>query len=524
MNRFQTYAIAAVAAAALVLLTAVHLDSQGAYYDELHQAPAAFHYIGSHPVMFTWPHHGIPLLNMTYSAAIKSTIYGAYLRFVDPLFSITSWRLLGIAFVAAGLFCFFMIAGASLRFQSAVLFGLLLLSDISVLVTTRHDWGPTALALALRLVFIGLWLSLALDATTDKSQRWKFALVGLVVGLSILEKLSSIVLIAPLGILLLTKRTRDKKGWRWAIAGLMLGTLPLVIGNIATYGKGHGFISLSEATTDKGDLGTFAYIYDYLSIGQGQLPRALVFGDVPNAWFGWSEAAALTALLIIICAAAMRGRESSSSLRLAGAFVATYAALAIAFPLIPHPTFVHHWIVATPFQYAAIALALPALKDNKNTRRLFVAIAVFLIVMRIPNLITVEQSFASGKASDRYDGAYNKLMRLAATRSKDALFISSDWGSATQIYCGSNGQDDFVYEPFWNADSAQTVRDITSQTHKRVLYVVTTGIGAQFAASSAATIDALTQSRTWQSSPVEPEFANTGPIQIRKFVRSVEGN
>ena len=512
-----------MAAAAVVLLTAVHLDSQGAYYDELHQAPAAFHYIGSHPAMFTWPHHGIPLLNMTYSAAIKSTIYGAYLRFVDPHFSITSWRLLGIAFVAAGLLCFFMIAGASLRFQSAALFGLLVLSDISVLVTTRHDWGPTALALALRLVFIGLWLSLALGAT-GKSQRWKFALVGLVAALSILEKVSSIVLIAPLGILLITTRNRDKTGWRWATGGLMLGTLPLLVGNIVTYGMGRGFISLSEATTDRGDMGTLAYIYDYLSIGQGQLPRALVFGDVPNTWFGWSEAAALTALLIIICVAAIRRGESAASLRIAGALVATYAALAVAFPLIPHPTFVHHWIIATPFQYAAIALALPALKDNKNTRRLFIAVVVFLMVMRIPNLITVEQAFASGKASDRYDAAYNTLMRLAAARSKDALFISSDWGSATQIYCGSNGQDDFVYEPFWNADSAQPVRDITSQTHKRILYVVTTGIGAQFAASSAATIDELTQSRTWQSSPVEPEFANTGPIQIRKFVRRVGDN
>jgi hypothetical protein len=364
-------------------------------------------------------------------------------------------------------------------------------------------------------------LSLALN-TSGESQSLKFALVGLVAGLSILEKLSSIVLIAPLGILLITTRTRDKKAWRWAAAGLMLGTLPLLAANIATYGMGRGFISLSEATTDRGDVGTFDYIYDYLSIGQGQLPRAHVFGDVPNPWFGWIEAVALFSLLLIICIAAMGRRESSASLQLAGALVATYGALAVAFPLIPHPTFVHHWIIATPFQYAAIALALPALKNYKNAYKLFVAVVVFMIVVRIPNLITIEKSFASGKASDRYDAAYNKLMRLAATQSKDALFISSDWGSATQIYCGSNGQDDFVYEPFWNTDSAQTVRDITSQTKKRVLYVVTTGIGPQFTASSAATIDALTQSRTWESSPVEPEFANLGPIGIRKFVRSVE--
>jgi hypothetical protein len=215
-------------------------------------------------------------------------------------------------------------------------------------------------------------------------------------------------------------------------------------------------------------------------------------------------------LLVIIC---------SAGARLSGALVATYGALAVAFPLIPHPTFVHHWIIATPFQYVAIAVALPALRNHKNTYKLFVAVLLFLVVMRIPSLIDVEKSFASGKASERYDPAYNRLMQLAAMRSKDALFISSDWGSAAQIYCGSNGQDDFVYESFWNDDSAKAVRDIANQTPKRVLYVVTTGIGPQFAAASAATIDALTQSEVWRITPVEAEFANLGPIQIRKFVK-----
>jgi len=384
-------------------------------------------------------------------------------------------------------------------------------TDVSVLITTRHDWGPTALALALRLLFIGLWLSFA----AGESQCWKFALVGLVAGISILEKLSSIVLIAPLGILLITTRGRDKNAWLWAIAGLMLGTLPLAIGNIATYAMGHGFISISEATTEAGNLSAFDYIYDYLSLGQGQLPRSHVFGDMPNAWFGWSEAIGLFALLVIIVVAGTR---------LSAALVATYAALAVAFPLIPHPTFVHHWIIATPFQYAAIVIALPALRNHKTTYKLFAAVLFCLIVMRIPSLIDVEKSFAAGKASERYDPAYNRLMQLAATRSKDALFISSDWGSATQIYCGSNGQDDFVYESFWNNDSAKAVLDITTQTPKRVLYAVTTGIGPQYATASAATIDALMQSGIWRIAPVEAEFANLGPIQIRKFVRVVDRN
>src|SRR4051794_21579117 len=61
-----------------ILLTSHHLDSQGLYYDELHQATAAFTYLGKHPTMFNYEFHGISVLNMSYSGAIKSNIYGLY--------------------------------------------------------------------------------------------------------------------------------------------------------------------------------------------------------------------------------------------------------------------------------------------------------------------------------------------------------------------------------------------------------------------------------------------------------------
>src|SRR5207247_468537 len=113
------------AAVALTALSVIHLEAQGAYYDELHQAPAAFNYLGKHPPMFSFSFRGIPVLNMTYSGAIKSNIYGFYLKFISGHFTILSWRLFGIVFLAVGLFTFYQIAGVSLQLKTGALFGVL---------------------------------------------------------------------------------------------------------------------------------------------------------------------------------------------------------------------------------------------------------------------------------------------------------------------------------------------------------------------------------------------------------------
>src|SRR5215471_2247952 len=214
-------------AALFCVLTMIHLDSQGAYYDELHQAPAAFHYIGKHPVMFTREFFGVPTFNMTYSGAIKSAVYGLLLKYVIPHFTVYSWRLIGILFVAAGLLGFYWISGTSLPMESAAIFGVLVLTDICVIVTTRHDWGPTALALALRLIFIGIWLSIE----WKEPAIYKYAIAGFIVGLAIFEKLSSVVLVVPLLALLLTSKERKLRVWPACGVAFLVGMFPMLRAN-----------------------------------------------------------------------------------------------------------------------------------------------------------------------------------------------------------------------------------------------------------------------------------------------------
>src|SRR5207244_214171 len=99
-------------------------------------------------------------------------------------------------------------------------------------------------------------------------------------------------------------------------------------------------------------------------------------------------------------------------------------------------TFNHHWIIGTPFQYAAVAFALPALEKRLATYKILVAAVLGLLLVRIPTLVEVERSLIGGKSSTGFDPAFNRLVQFAAAHSTDAVFVSSDWGSATQLYCG----------------------------------------------------------------------------------------
>src|SRR5438046_934415 len=105
-TRVHGHAILVTVAATIVfvVMATYRIDRPGLYYDELHQATGAFAYIGRPTSMFfVEPIAGIPLMNMSYSGAIKTAIYGIYLRGSGLPFSILSWRLLGIAFAAAGI-------------------------------------------------------------------------------------------------------------------------------------------------------------------------------------------------------------------------------------------------------------------------------------------------------------------------------------------------------------------------------------------------------------------------------------
>ena len=142
-----------------IAIASLRITTQGLYYDEVHQATASFAYQGSPSKMFSaFDIAGFPVLNMPYSGAIKTSIYGIYLKFFGAKFSILSWRLTGIIIAGFGLLIFYINISNHLRPAAHSFLHFLIVTDMTILLTVRHDWGPVALSFFIRLLFIGIWI------------------------------------------------------------------------------------------------------------------------------------------------------------------------------------------------------------------------------------------------------------------------------------------------------------------------------------------------------------------------------
>jgi len=523
MSRVKALVVGLLVAIAFCAATVFHLDAQGAFYDELHQAPAAFHYVGKHPVLFTRIFFGRPTFNMTYSGAIKSAMYGLFLKYLHPHFSIYSWRLFGILFVAAGLVSFYFIVGPSLPAATLICFAMLLLTDVTVIILTRHDWAPIALALALRLVFLATWLSIELE----QDALYRYSVAGFIVGVAVFEKLSSVVLLVPLLILLL--RSRWRSAWIVSAAGLLLGVLPLLQANTHTYRTTGTFISLSDVVEKQhpisfNELGSYGF--QYLSLGAGELARYNLMEEFTGSFFVIADAT-FTVILLVVIGGAILLLPKNRLIRLAAVMAATYVLIAAGLFFLPHPTYFHHWILGTPFQYCAIALALPVLNTMSSKkiphaaiyRLIFVVSLVGLIAIRLPNVAGMERSLVSGKASPGFSPAFSRLADLASIKKGTSFFIAADWGTANQIYCGADGDDDIVGEPLGRADPIRAALDMAAATKKPILYVVRSGLPQPATETSAAILDAIRNSGDWLEVRPDETLLNFEPVEIHEFRR-----
>lgn len=508
----------------LIALSARHLTAQGAHYDELHQAPASFEYLGRHSPIFDYASHGFPVLNTTYTGAIKSNIYGLYLRFVNPHFTLTSWRLFGIAFLALGLFAFYQVVGNSISTWSAVVFGMMLLTDASVVLLNRHDMGPVSLALCLRLLFIALWISVVFRGPSG----WKYVLIGFVVGISIFEKLSSAVMVVPLLIFLLASRKYLRRSWLFSGLGLLAGILPLLLINAASFLHGFGFVSLTNVGDGVEKLPLKDYLTQILQFGQGDQARQWILGNMANPRLIRLEFATMLVLLAIALFTALRFR-SSREMTLAWQLLCCYVAAASGVYLLPNVTFVHHWIISTPFHYAAIALAIGAispaerhLSEYRVYRWILVACLAVLIAIRLPSMWRLEASMAATTA-ENWSPALTRLAELAASHASDSAFFATDWGTGTQIYCFGDGQEDLLYEPYWSTDPEKKTLDSVQATKKNNVYTLVTGFAPQFQQASASILHTMDGLPGWQEVPVEQAFKDVAPtIRVRKFTRRTE--
>ncbi len=497
-RRLRAVGLAALSAAGLfVFLASPRLTAQGPYQDELHQAVPAFCYLGSPPEQgVNLDIGGVPVLNMSYSGAIKTAIYGLWLRWVEPRFSLFTWRLLGILLLAGGLALFVWITREALSAAASGIFLLLFLSDGTVLLTVRHDWGPVALGLAFRLVFAALWLS-GEAAGGEVSRRNSFAL-GCVTGLAIFEKLSSALLTLPLALIFTaTPARRTRRHWLAVSLGSLTGLLPLFLVNLyslQTKGELASLESLAEAHPAVTWASVLQYGQLYLELGNGSAVRRFILGG-ESFWADAWEWPLIPLLAVVAILATLGLGRGNRTRRHASIALATYLGTAVLLKLIPRQTWIHHWILGTPWQYLAVALIanLPFRRCNAAGRvglALAAAILAVWIPVRLAGLVHLERALYQGQASELWSPELTTFAEFAGSQCGKARFIALSWGLSYPIYAFSDGCPSITRELYWNYSGIGHLREILADAGRDEVYLVSSRVGRPINEDKAKQIEA----------------------------------
>jgi hypothetical protein len=515
-------AIGLAAACAFVGIAGINISAQGLYYDEIHQAPAAFAYRGKWAPFFSVALvSGKPLMTMAYSGAIKSALYGLYLLLSGAPFTVESWRWLGIALVAVTFPLFAVLACRRLSPVGLSIFFALLVTDATVLLETRHDWGPAALALAIRMLFLGTWLHGEADGEIrPRNSFW----LGAIVGFSIYEKLSNVVLLLPLWILLLNCGRRKLSHWRACIAGGIVGGLPLLFANAIFFAETGQILSTSQiAARGTQSLASLVqFVREYLALGDGALVRRFILGE--ESGYGVAEAILLSVALVSV----LGSRRSAAARRAPAILVACYLAIAAALFLLPNLTWAHHWVIGTPFQYLAIALAIGA-PARRLIRRpvlgltcrfsLLLAVAILMMV-RAQGTLALTHALARGASSETWDPSLTRLGELSAKRAGQDLFVAGNWGIATQVYCLSNGHPRVVRELDAGRVSTSMEKMLRLGRFRSIYLVLNARHMVPGPAVTRPLVAAFEEHANLREVPVEEEMARLAAVKVRKFVYS----
>ena len=507
-----------------ILACTIHLSAQGLYYDELHQATAAFAYIGVLPVHFAnLMFHEIPVLNMDYSGAIKTFCYGMFLLLTDGSFSVFSWRLVGPLFVGGALFVLGIWVSRQWGKGWFFLLFFFFLSDTTILLTTRHDWGPTALGLSLRILFVTIWLKGELGGQVP---YWNTFLCGGLVGFAIFEKLSGVVLLAPLLYLLVFSSKRHT--WQHLVMlwlGGLVGGVGLVLANGVSYIDSGHFISLSglggDSVKQYQDIGLF--FKKSFSLGAGTEVKDFILGKSYPILKTIEGSFVFLLLSLVMCITLNYKRFVY--FQQARLFVYCYLLTIFALYLLPKDTWVHHWIISTPFQYMAFFFTILGIVIDNKTRKnriylkwCFSSLLVLFFVFRGVCFVTLEMMLLEKNASETWDPSYTSVAKFALERKEDSIFISTDWGIGTQWFCFQNGVPDNAFEKSSHYGNIAEINEIFEKRTKfDTLYIVFNKKMKTPYSTTEKVVDDLRKSGQWIEQPPENRYRQWRSVALLKF-------
>ncbi len=523
--------MAIVATVLFILACGANLNGQGLYQDELFQATGSFAYVGRPAVAaVTW--YGLPVLNNSYVGAIKTAIYGMYLKATGRRFDVISWRLTGILLAGAGLFIFILITGRLLGVISVGAFVILVLTDAGVVLSSRHDYGPTALAFALRLILIAL----VVKSSLARSECFRYQLLmALVVGVSIFEKLSSVVLLCPLVIITVAQSRRSWRHWAVTIGGGLLGAAPLVALNVGSFLSNGAFISASDYVVNKprsiqGFL-TSAPM-EFLALGTGSGIRNAVLGQSVVHSELVREIGCISAVIVVSVLISVACVRLCAQFQVAALMFASYVSVGVALYAIPRSTTFHHHVIVTPFHYAGVALVVAGIAEHWRVkgRALLARAGTFvlgaaiglLILARLPAVVSIERDLLAGRSGPYWHPAFTELGRFAHDRRNEATFIAADWGVGAQMYCLSDASPNLVHEVFWSYHGPDDLARALMYSGRRAFYLVypvRSFSGSEHPPYVAAIREDASRLPGWREVPLDDEARRLTPvIHIQKFV------
>ncbi|MFH1800420.1 MAG: hypothetical protein ABH891_06215 [Candidatus Omnitrophota bacterium] len=524
--------ISLIACSLFLSAGSIALSRQGLYCDEVFQAPASLakspkDAFGGFCISIGRQH--FPLFNNSYIGAIKSTIYGLYLRIFKACFSVVSWRLLGVFFVSVAIFLFGWLLRKEWPPLGLVIFFVFVILDPSVLLMTRHDWGSVALILALRLLFIGVWLRGEIKGVPHVANSFW---LGVIAGVALYEKLSSVVLLVPLLMFMFFSGPRRKIPHLFACAaGYFLGCFPLIPVNLYSWVHEHKLFSLSAVAHSSIRLSWSdhaSYFWKYLCLGNGALVKAIICG-VQTGWRLYCvEGICILLISSLIASLWVFARNSSRWFKWAGISLLAYLAIAVAIRVLPQTTWVYHWILGTPFQYVAMALTFTGLYDKGGRRTVLTKILrwLFLIVLsvfflyRIIVFSSTERSLLTGKTSPEWSPEYTQMAEFFAQHVESAIFIAADWGFIPQIICMANGNAP-VFELYVDFKGMSDLKQIIDQVIPNKVYIIFLQRVPEWRQyeNTAKILSDMESLEGWQEAELDSELRGLKLIRIRKFLK-----
>lgn len=436
---------------------AANLTLPGIQYDEVLQTPSAIHLVKGeingnyrHFGSFTVGGRTFALMSYQYIGALKAYLFAL----VFSVFGIhvTAFRLTNILVTIIGLLFTSRFARAMYGRQVSVVGVWLVATDPSLVLYSRSDYGPMAIAFALRaaaLLFLYRWWKSAGKNT------YALILAGALLGLGIYDKTNFLwFIVALMGVGAAAWSINKNRPrltfipWFWAVLAGLLASAPLWIYNLSEHWITFRLIARpgEEASLTRllGLLPERTAVLKNLLDGRGF--DVLMCGEKLSPCWGVSHTLllplSLFAMLALIAIAILKRRWRWLFLPL------VMLAMAAQIYLTPRLIGGHHWIGIYPFPHLAVALTLVTLwkrvvRQNRwrtVCRWLGTAVVVLAVSANLLVLASYRRLLHNTGGAGAWSAEIYQLADLLQRRYPDRPIQLMDWGLGNTLFFLSQGQ------------------------------------------------------------------------------------